>query len=142
MSSSVRLPDGPRAYRTRIRTLGPVYALLVPALLGVCGLLLLRSSQSAMRGVLGFAACVLAAPALIAFGVPLTAGSDAYRPAILASAVLWLVVGLIAARRATRRPAAMWGDFWREFAWFAAAIWLGVVVALVAANLILGQTLL
>lgn len=111
-------------------------------MIGAAGYLLLRSSDSATRGVVGFVACVFAAPALIAFGVPLTGDSGVYRLAIVTSAVLWLVVGLIAARRATRRPAAMWGDFWREFAWFAAAVWCGVVVAIAAANLLLGRAAL
>ena len=138
-SSSV--PYGPRAYRSRLRVLGPLAALLLPAILGLIGVLLLRDSSGVARGVSGFVCCVFAAPLLLAMDVPLNAG-PAYGVAIAASVVLWVLLGLLAARRATRRPAAMWSDFWREYLWLAAGVWLGCVIALVAANLILGRALI
>lgn len=134
------VPYGPRAYRRRIRTLGPAVALVAPAVVAVVGWLLLRGSNGPGRGVSGFVACVLALPALTAVGVPLAADVN-YTIPVLLSALVWLIVGTIAARRATRRPAPMWRDFWREFAWIAAGLCIGAVVAVVAANLILGRTL-
>ena len=55
---------------------------------------------------------------------------------------MWVVVGIVAARRATRSPVATWSDYWREYLWLAAGIWLGVVVAVVAIRLTIGGALL
>lgn len=133
------VPSGPRAYRGRIRTLGPLAGVLPAAVLGGLGLLLHRGSTSAMRGVGSFALAVLAAPGLLVAGVPLRAGAGLYTAAAVGSAVLWLLLGAIAARRATRRPVATWRDFWREWLWLAAAVWVGVGLSLVAANFLLGR---
>lgn len=136
------VPQGPRAYRGRIRRLGPVLGLLPPAVMGALAWWLVRDNTSTIRGVSSFALAVLAAPGLLVAGVPL-AGDGAVRLiAIVGSAVLWLVLGVAAARRATRTPVASWRDFWREYLWLAAGVWIGVVGALVVANLILGRTLL
>jgi len=137
------VPQGPRAYRRQIRRLGPVLGLFPPAALGVAAMLLLRgNASSTIRGVLGFLTAVLAAPGLLVAGAPLTSGTGGQTAAVAGSAALWLLLGVTASRRATRAPVAMWSDFWREYAWLAFAIWLGVVGALVAANLILGGAFL
>ena len=133
---------GPRAYRARVRAVGPFVAMLVPGLLGILSLLLLHGNTSAGRGVSGFGAAVLAAPALLVLGAPLRSGTGTYLAAIVASAALWFVLGVIAARRATRRPAASWRDFWAECAWLTAGVWAGVVVSLFATNVVLGNALL
>ena len=84
---------------------------------------------------------VLAAPGLLVAGAPLRSGRAVYIGAVAGSAILWMVVGAIAARRATRVPVASWRDYWREYVWLAAGVWLGVVVALAAVNLIFGRAL-
>jgi hypothetical protein len=109
--------------------------------LGVVSLLLLRSHTSLVRGVAGFLTAVLAAPGLLVAGVPLRSGRGVYLAAVVGSAVLWMLIGAIAARRATRVPVASWRDFWREYLWLAIGVWLGVVVALVAVNLVFGRAL-
>ena len=38
-------------------------------------------------------------------------------------------------------PAASWRDFWREYAWLAIGVWLGVGIALGAVNLIFDRAL-
>jgi hypothetical protein len=134
------VPGGLRATRVRIRTLGPIAALGPPAVLGAASLVLMSDNTSTSRGVLGFGLAVLAAPALLAFGAPLS-DPDTYGPSVLASAVFWLLLGAVAAWRATRRPVAGWTDFWREYLWLAVPAWLGVVGAVVLANLVLGQAL-
>jgi hypothetical protein len=135
------VPLGPRAYRSKIRGSGPLVALLPPAALGVISLLLLRGHTSLVRGVAGFVAAVFAAPGLLVAGVPLRSGRSLYLAAVAGSAVLWMIVGAISARRATRVPAASWRDFWHEYVWLAVGVWLGVVVALAAVNLIFGRAL-
>jgi len=95
------VPLGPRAYRSKLRSSGPIVALVPPGFLGVVSLVLLHGHTSLGRGI----------------------------------------VGVIAARRATRIPAASWRDYWREYMWLAVGVWLGVVVALGAVNLIFGRAL-
>ena len=134
------MPAGPRAYRSQLRAFGPVAALLIPAMLGVAALISLHGSTSAGRGVGGFVLAVFAAPALLVAGVPLRSGTGLYIGAVAASAVMWLLLGTLASRRATRRPVATWRNFWHEFAWLLAGVWAGVGVGLLAANLLLGQS--
>lgn len=136
------VPNGPRAFRYRIRRLGPVAALLPPGLLALLSFALLRDNTATSRGVSGFAAAVLAAPALMPFGVPLATGTSKLMLGGAVSAVAWLVVGLVAARRATRSPVATWRDFWREYAWLAGGMWFGVLIALGAVEVLVGRALL
>jgi hypothetical protein len=135
------VPLGPRAYRSKLRGSGPLVALVPPGVLGVVSLLLLRGHTSLMRGVAGFLIAVLAAPGLLVAGAPLRSGRSVYLGAVVGSAVLWMLIGAISAKRATRVPAASWRDYWREYLWLAFGVWLGVVVALVAVNLVFGRAL-
>jgi hypothetical protein len=135
------VPLGPRAYRSKLRGTGPIVGLVPPAVLGAISLLLLRSHTSLIRGVAGFLMAVLAAPGLLVAGAPLRSGGGVYLGAIAGSAVLWMIVGAIAARRATQVPVASWRDYWREYVWLAGGVWLGVVLALAAVNLIFGRAL-
>jgi hypothetical protein len=135
------VPMGPRAYRSKLRGSGPFVALVPPGILGVFSLMLLRGHTSLVRGVAGFLTAIFAAPGLLVAGAPLRSGRNVYLGAVVGSAVLWMIVGAIAARRATRMPAASWRDYWREYVWLAAGVWLGVVLALGAVNLIFGRAL-
>ena len=135
------VPMGPRAYRSKLRGSGPFVALIPPGVLGAISLLLLRGHTSLVRGVGGFLTAVMAAPGLLVAGAPLRSGGKVYLGAIVGSAVLWMIVGAISAKRATRLPAASWRDYWREYVWLAAGVWLGVVVALLAVNLVFGRAL-
>jgi hypothetical protein len=124
-----------------VRQRGPFAGLLLPGLIGLLALLLLRNNTESWRGVGGFLLAILAAPALLVAGAPLTAGHS-YTLALVGSGALWILLGTIAARMATRTPVATWRDFWREYLWLAGGVWIGVVVAVVAANLILGGAFL
>lgn len=135
------IPHGPKAYRRKVRQRGPFAGLLLPALIGLVALLLLRDNTQVWRGVGGFLLALVAAPVLLVSGAPLTSGRS-YALALLASAALWVLLGTIAARMATRTPVATWRDYWREFLWLAGGVWIGVVVGLIAANLILGGAFL
>jgi hypothetical protein len=117
-------------------------ALFLPAVLGVLSLLMLHNSHSTARGVGGFLAAVFAVPLLPAFGAPLRSGGSMYLLAVVGSGVVWLLIGLVASRRATVRPVATWGGYWAEYLLLALSVWVGVVLSLVAANLVLGRALL
>jgi hypothetical protein len=135
------VPLGPRAYRSKLRSAGPLAGLLPPAALGCASMVLLHGNTSLGRGVLGFLSAICAAPGLLVAGAPLRSGNSTYAAAIVGSALLWLLVGVISAKRATSVPAASWRDFWREYLWLAIGVWLGVVVALVAVDLVFGRAL-
>jgi hypothetical protein len=132
--------EGPRWFRTRIRSQGPLRALIVPAVLGVVALLALNIGDSTASGLLGLVLGVFAAPGLLAIGAPFSSPS-LYPIGIAVSVVLWLVVGYLAARRATRNPMATWSDFWRNYWWLAVGIWIGAGAALVIARYTIGEAL-
>jgi hypothetical protein len=132
---------GPLAYRSKLRGSGPIVALIPPAVLGAISLILLHGHSSLVRGVGGFLTAIFAAPGLLVAGVPLRSGPTVYLGAVAGSAVLWMLIGAIAARRATRVPAASWRDYWREYVWLACGVWLGVVVAIGAVDLMFGGAL-
>jgi hypothetical protein len=134
------LTAGPRWYRRRLRLLGPIVALVPPALLGVVAWLVLRGTDGRTSGMVGLAAGVVAAPGLLVAGAPF-GDQDTYRLAALASAPLWMVIGVLASRRATRSPMASWRDYWREYSWLAAAVAVGALGALAVAAVVLGESL-
>lgn len=117
-------------------------ALVPPLLIGAVAAVLLRDNVSRLRGVGGFVLAVLAAPVLPMAGVPLRSGASVMLLAAAASALLWLLLGWFAARRATFAGGGSWGRFWGEYAWMMLAVWLGVLVAVGAANVVLGRSLL
>lgn len=133
--------EGPRWYRSRIRTRGPFVGLVPPLIVGGVALLLLNLGDSARTGLGGLVLGVFAAPGLLAVGAPFSS-SDLYPIGIAGSAVLWLAVGFIASRRATRNPMARWSDFWRDYAFMAAGICLGAGIALGVARIVLGEALI
>ncbi len=132
--------EGPRWFRSRIRSRGPFLALVVPAVLGVLALLILELFDGKASGYAGLVLGVFAAPALLAVGVPFS-GDEMVPIGIAISAMLWLVVGAVAARRATRYPMASWSDYWRNYRWLTAGIWVGALAALMIARLTVGQAL-
>ncbi len=112
----------------------------MPTIVGAVAYFSLRLFDTAWSGAVGLIGGVFAAPALLAAGAPF-GDRGAYPIAIGASAVLWLLVGLLAARRATRNPMAVWSDYWRHYAWMCAGIWAGAAIALVVAALSISDSL-
>ncbi len=96
--------------------------------------------DTAWSGAVGLIGGVFAAPALLAAGAPF-GDRSLYPVAIAASAVMWMLVGLLAARRATRNPMATWSDFWRHYTWMCAGVWVGASAALVVAALSISDSL-
>jgi hypothetical protein len=131
---------GPRWYRTRIRSLGWLVGLIPPAVVGAVASLSLRLGDSRLSGLVGLFGGVVAAPGLLVVGAPLADESN-YPLAVVASAPLWMLIGFLASRRATRSPMATWRDFWREYAWMFAGVAVGAAGALIAATAILGESL-
>ena len=113
-----------------------------PAVVGVVAWWLVQGNGSTLRGTLGFLLAAIAAPTLLVAGVPLATGNGVYGMSLAGGALWWLALSTVAARRATRAPVATWTDFWREYTWLAAAVAAGAVLALVAADLLLGRALL
>jgi hypothetical protein len=123
------VPDGPVANRRAVRRYGAFAALLAPAVAGGIGALLLWGSDTAWRGVPGFTLLVAAAPIMPLAGVPASGGSDRYLIAGVLSAVLWMVIGFVASRRATRMPIATWYDWRTEYIRLALGASLGGLAA-------------
>ena len=114
---------------------------MVPmALLGAISWLSLRIGEGRTSGLLALVAGVSAAPGLLFVGAPF-ADDAKYPMAILASMPLWLLLGLIASRRATRSTVASWRDYWREMTYLTVAVVIGAIVALAAATKILDESL-
>jgi hypothetical protein len=139
-TAAAPLIAGPRWYRARIRVLGPLYGLIPMIVLGGTSLAALRVGDGRSSGLIGLVAGVSAAPGLLVAGAPF-ADDARYPLAIAASAPLWLVLGLIAARRATQFSVASWRDYWRELLWLTIAVVMGSVAALVTATAVLGESL-
>lgn len=132
---------GPHWYRTRIRRFGPFLALLLPAVVGLLAICALRFADGLASGWTGLVLGVCAAPGLLVIGVPF-ASTSTYPVGIAISVVLWLVVGVLAARVATRNPVASFTDYWRAYRWLAAGVFIGALGALAASSLLLGRRLL
>ena len=120
--------------------LGPLLGLVPMAILGGIAWLSLRIADGRTSGLLALVAGVSAAPGLLFVGAPFADDSQ-YPMAILASVPLWLLLGLVASRRATRSTVASWRDFWREMTFLTIAVVLGAIVALAAATKILDESL-
>ncbi len=112
-------------------------ALALPTLLGLVAVVVLGADGPSRRGVLGFVAAVMAAPLLPVLGIPLRSGTTLVAAAVVASAVLWLLIGWWAARRSTS-----WAGFALEYGWMVLAVWVGTGLAALAADLVLGRPVL
>ena len=109
-------------------------------MVGATAWLVLRVADSRLSGLVGLFGGVVAAPGLLVAGAPL-ADESGYPLAVAASTPLWLLVGLVASRRATRSPMATWREFWREYTWMFLGVAAGAAGSLVAATAILGESL-
>lgn len=121
--------------------MGPAVALILPALVGGLGMGVLRWSEASWSGTVGLLGGVLGAPGLLLAGAPF-GDRGLYPAAIAGSIVIWLLVGFLAARRATRHPMATWPDFWRHCIPLTIGIWIGATIGLVSAALVVGEGVL
>lgn len=132
--------EGPRWFRSEIRHKGPLFALIPPLALGALALVCINFFETQITGLIGLASAYFAAPALPALGAPFS-DSTRHPLAIGLSALLWVAVGVIASRRATRHPMASWSDFWRTYAWLAGGVWLGALIPMLVARFGIGGQL-
>ena len=110
-------------------------------MIGSFAWLVLRVGEGRTSGLIGLVGGVIAAPGLLVAGAPF-ADDTFHLHAVAGSALLWMAIGWLASRRATRSPIATWSDFWREYVWLGAGVALGAVGALVAAAALLGESFL
>ena len=134
------LTAGPRWYKKRIRTLGPLFGTIPMIVFGAISMLALGLFDGRTSGLVGLFAGAIAAPGLLVAGAPF--GDESVYPlAILASVPFWLLLGFVAAWRATRRPIASWGDYTRELMYLTLAVAVGVSIALLVSAQVVGQSL-
>lgn len=132
------VPDGLRHHRQRVLQFAPLMSLVVPAIAGMTALVLLSGSASAWRGLIGFVAALIALPTAPIVGLPVIGGSGRWAAAVLSSLALWSLLGVVAARRSTRRMAASWPEWRKEWLRLAIGAWAGAMIgmALAAAYLL------
>lgn len=135
------LPDGWGDHRRRVRRGGALAALLLPSTAGLTAVVLLWSGAGDWSGIAGLALAVAAAPLLPVVGVPATADPSRVMVGGAASAVLWLVLGAVAARRATRTPGASWPEWRRDYTRLALGVVVGGWVSLLLAAMVVGVRL-
>ena len=129
------VPAGPVAYRRRLRTIGPFMALVPPAVALLAAGLVWRFAECSgetcvTSGAAGWLLAAMALPTSLVVGMPWEAGNTRYVVMGVTSALVWMGLGYLAARRATRSPVADWRDWWREYAWYLLGVWAGVLAAL------------
>lgn len=132
---------GHRWYRERIRFIGPFLGVVPAILLGAAAYIALELGDGNLSGLIGLVGGVSAAPGLLLAGAPFADESN-YPLAVLASVPLWLLLGFLASRRATKPLLASWRDYWRELFWLTIAVVIGSIVALLAATAVLGESLI
>ncbi len=100
----------------------------------------LKTSDGRLSGILGLFGGVSAAPGLLIAGAPF--GDESQYPlAVLASIPLWMLLGFLASRRATRSVVASWRVYWLQLTWLTIGVIAGSMAALVAAASILGESM-
>ena len=131
------VPDGIIAHRTSVRNKGGLVASGLALGMALVGLVLVGLPGS-LFGAIGFLIIVVALPTLPMFGVPAVSGTTVYLLAATTSIGLWFALGHVSAVRATRRAVSGWREWRREFRPLAIGVWLGAIIALAVAALILG----
>jgi hypothetical protein len=126
----------------QIRTLGPVVVLAVPlALVLVAGAVLAAwpcDGTSCGEPYLGAWGLVLfAVPTALAVGLPWIVSPLNVALALASSLAVWVTFGHWAGRRVTRDVDATWGQFWKEVAFYAGGVVLGVLGGLLVMVVVL-----
>lgn len=131
---------GLRWHRARVRRLGPLYGLALPAATGLIAVAALVFGQGRTAAVLALLTGVVAAPGLLVVGAPI-ADQGAYPLAIVGSVPFWLLLGWVASRRAARHPITAWREFWMEMGLLYVSVGIGAVGGVLIAAVRLGERL-
>ena len=115
--------------------------MVVATAMALLSALLLVGSDSAWRGVPGFVLAVSALPTLPMTGIPVMGGGVRWSIAIVTSAIVWFVIGTVAARRSSSRAVASWPEWRREWLRLAIGVWLGALVGIAVAGTLLSVNL-
>lgn len=122
------VPDGIEHHTQMVRTYGALASLVPMAVLGAISAVMLWGSQSTVRGIAGFVLAVLACPTLAIAGLPIRSGTSAWLIAVVSSALVWMVLGFVAARRSTLRAVSSWPEWRREWLRLAVGLWAGAFI--------------
>ena len=138
------VPKGPAAYRRSLRRLGPFVALAPPAaLLGTAAVIWLAwpcdGLECVTPSLLTYALAGLALPTAVLSGLPLVATPFTAMIALTTSALVWMLLGSWAARRATSSPVATWREWWVELATLVVGMWAGVVGGLLITAFVMAR---
>lgn len=106
--------------------------------LWIAGWLLGLVLPGIVGGAVSFVLTVMALPFLPMLGVPAAGGPVRMGIAVALSAGLWWTLGQVAAGRATRGPVAGWREWSREFSRAGSGVWIGAVLAVAIAAIVLG----
>jgi len=124
------VPDGPRFHRRMVRKNAARAALMIPVATGLVAAVLLTGSDSAWRGIPGFVLAIMSLPTLPLTGIPVMGGALRWLVAIVTSAIVWMFLGVVAARRSTSRPLTGWREWRREWLRLAVGVWAGALIGI------------
>jgi hypothetical protein len=129
------VPQGPVAYRRRIRRYGPLVGLVIPTVMLAAAVVVWRiwpctGSACVKSAETGWVLAGLAVPTALLVGFPLESGPVRLTLAGVGAAALWFGIGMWAARRSARSPVAGWREWWSEYLWLLVPVWGGTLVAL------------
>lgn len=106
--------------------------------LWLVGLILGVLLSGPIGGAAAFVFLVMALPVMPLLGMPATGGTTRLYVAIIASGVLWWVLGQIVAARVSKRPVVGWREWLREFVVMGLGLWIGAAGGLMLGALALG----
>ena len=124
--------------RRSVRRRGGLVAVAVAGTLWVVSIVVKSLIGGAVGGASSFAIKVVALPFMPVFGIPADTGGNRMTYAVIASIVLWWIIGQTVGARVTKKVVSGWREWSREFLVMSIPISLGAVLAFVLAALMLG----
>lgn len=132
------VPGGIVDLKRRVARQGGFAGIGVGFSLAAFGALVLAATDGAVPGALGYVFVSFGVPLLALVGVPAVSSAGRWGVAVVGSAAMWWALGQISATRVRRLVISGWLEWAREFAVYAAGVWIGVVLGLVVAARSLG----
>jgi hypothetical protein len=132
------VPGGVTATRRAIRRRGGLMGIAIACGLFVVGLIFKTLFTGSLGGAVSFVFMVMALPVMPLLGMPASGGASLLFAAVIASAVIWWVLGQVVAARVTRYPVVGWREWTREFVVIGFGLWIGAAGGLLLGALVLG----